>query len=54
MLLESDFIRALVESGPAFREFVAQNSGRVHQPSLVWHLQPLNPEILPLVFYLTR
>jgi hypothetical protein len=43
----------LAESDPAFREFVAQNPGRVHQAAFVWHFQLRNPEISPLVLYLT-
>jgi hypothetical protein len=52
--LENDFVRVLVESDPAFREFVAQNWGRVRQAAFVWDLQSLDPEISPLVLYVTR
>jgi hypothetical protein len=54
VLLEKDFVRSFGESAPAFREFVWQNYGRVHQAALVWHLQLLNPEISRLVLYVTR
>jgi hypothetical protein len=49
-----DFIRSLVESDPALWEFVMQNWGCVHQAASVWHLQPVDPEISPLLLYVTR
>jgi hypothetical protein len=54
ILLEKDFIRLVVASGPAFREFGAQNWRYVHQVVFVWYLQLCNPEILLPVFYVTR
>jgi hypothetical protein len=54
ILLEKDFIRSVVASGPAFREFGVQNWRRVHQAVFVWCLQPRNPEILLPVFYVTH
>jgi hypothetical protein len=54
ILLEKDFIRSVVASGPALREFRAQNWRHVHQAVFVWYLQPRNPEILLPVFYVTR
>jgi hypothetical protein len=53
IILKNDVIGLLFESGPAFREFVAQNWGHVHQAAFVRHLQPLNPEISPFVLYVT-
>jgi hypothetical protein len=54
ILLEKGFIRSVVASGSAFREFGAQNWRLVHQTVFVWDLQPHNPEILLPVFYVTR
>jgi hypothetical protein len=54
ILMGKDFIRSVVASGPAFREFGAQNWRRVHEAVFVWYLQPCNPEILFPVFYVTR
>jgi hypothetical protein len=53
ILLEKDFIRSLVESRAAFREFVAENWERAYQAVFVWRLQLPNLEISPFVLYVT-